>query len=437
MMNTYDIAYGLGLGVTSPVWLLSRRSRQKVLAAFRERMGRDHTRDTSKPAIWIHAVSLGEMNATRAMIRVLQHKRPELQYIVSTTTTTGFARGKELYGEEKSVTLIRYPLDFSWAVGRSLDALKPSAVVLMELEVWPNFLKACEKRKIPAMLANGRITAKSFRNYRMASAVTKSMFRRLELICAQDELYADRFIKLGAPAEKVKVTGTMKFDTAQPGGKVAGAAEVAAEVGLNPESELIWVAGSTGPREEQLILGVYRDLLKRFARLRLVLVPRHPERFDEVATMIRDSKFLCVRRSAPPGLVFYTPVPAVILGDTMGELRKFYAIADLVFVGRSLVDLGQSQHGSDMIEPAALAKAVIVGPFTHNFAEAMKKFQAADAIEVVRNAATLAETMAVLISSPDQAKAMGERALAVVKQGQGATLKHVNAVIELLGKSEK
>jgi len=434
MINTYDIAYGLGLGVSSPVWLLSRKNRTKVLTAFRQRMGQGHSRDTSKPALWIHAVSLGEMNATRAMIRVLQRKQPDLQYIVSTTTTTGFNRGKELYGEEPSVTLIRYPLDFSWAVGRSLDALKPTAVVLMELEVWPNFLKACKRRKIPILLANGRITTKSYRNYRLGRPITRKMFQRLDLICAQDQLYADRFIKLGAEPEKVKVTGTMKFDTAAPGTKVTGTAELAAAMNLTPGQDLIWVAGSTGPGEEKLLLGVYRDLLRRFTRLRLVIVPRHPERFDEVATLIRDSKFLCVRRSAPPGLVFYTPIPPVVLGDTMGELRKFYAMADLVFVGRTLVDLGPSQHGSDMIEPAALAKPVIVGPYTHNFAEAMKKFKDADAICLATDAKSLDETMTTLINSPDRAKAMGERALAVVKQEQGATMKHVNAVMELLQK---
>ncbi|CAN5576587.1 lipid IV(A) 3-deoxy-D-manno-octulosonic acid transferase [soil metagenome] len=432
MINTYDIAYGLGLGVSSPVWLLSRRSRNKVLAAFRQRMGRDHARDASKPAVWIHAVSLGEMNATRAMIRVLQRKREDLQYIVSTTTTTGFNRGKELYGEEKSVTLIRYPLDFSWAVGRSLDALKPSAVVLMELEVWPNFLKACERRKIPVMLANGRITAKSYRNYKLGRPITRGMFRRLAKICAQDQVYADRFINLGAPAEKVKVTGTMKFDTAAPGTKVTGTAELAAAMNLTPGQDLIWVAGSTGPGEEKQILTVYRDLLRRYARLRLVIVPRHPERFDEVATLIRDSKFLCVRRSAPPGLVFYTPIPPVVLGDTMGELRKFYAMADYVFVGRSLVDLGPSQHGSDMIEPAALAKPVVVGPYTHNFADAMKKFRDADAICVVDTAKELDETMTALIAAPERARAMGERALAVVRQEQGATMKHIQALVSLL-----
>ncbi len=148
----------------------------------------------------------------------------------------------------------------------------------MELEVWPNFLKACEKRDIPVMVANGRITGKSFRNYRLATPVTRGMFLRLSMLCAQDEVYAERFRKLGAPAERVKVTGTMKFDTAQPGAKVPGSAEVGTAMGLE-ESELVWVAGSTGPGEEKIVLGVYRELIKRFSRLRLVIVPRHPERF--------------------------------------------------------------------------------------------------------------------------------------------------------------
>src|SRR5688572_3487031 len=246
MMNTYDIAYGLGLAVSSPFWLASRKSRQKVFGALRDRMGKLPMRDFAHPAVWIHAVSLGEINATRSMIERLGDRRPDLQFIVSTTTATGYARGLELYGQNKNVTLIRYPLDFSWAVDRALDALRPTVVVLMELEVWPNFLKACERRGVPVMLANGRVTETSFRNYKRAGIVTSKMFRRLDLICAQDQLYADRFKELGAAPERVQITGTMKFDTAQPGQLVSGVTELGDSVGLRPGTEMIWVAGSTG-----------------------------------------------------------------------------------------------------------------------------------------------------------------------------------------------
>jgi len=212
-------------------------------------------------------------------------------------------------------------------------------------------------------------------------------------------------------------------------------------VGLYPGAEPIWVCGSTGPGEEEIILQAYRKLLATHSRLRLVIVPRKPERFDEVAALIEGAKFRCVRRSetvghtqtiVPPTSA--SAVPPVVLGDTMGELRKFYSLADVVFVGRTLVDLGPSQHGSDMIEPAALGKAVIVGPFTANFAEAMNKLRAAEAVMEVLDEATLAQTVSVLRYSPEEAAGMGARARAVVNKEKGATLRHAEVIVGLLNR---
>src|SRR5687768_3765447 len=179
MINGYDIAWGAVLALGAPVWLASPRLRTKVRRALGERMGRRLSRDTSKPAVMIHAVSLGEINATRALVRMLAEARPELQFVVSTTTDTGFDRGRELYGADPRVTLIRYPLDFSAAVRRVLDGLRPDVVVLMELEVWPNFIRHCEARGVPVVLINGRLTESSFRNYRLGGPLVSRMFRRL------------------------------------------------------------------------------------------------------------------------------------------------------------------------------------------------------------------------------------------------------------------
>jgi 3-deoxy-D-manno-octulosonic-acid transferase len=432
MFNGYDIAYSLLVGAGAPYWLIKPSARRKVLGALRQRMGRGlPTRDLSQPAVLIHAVSLGEINATRALVRMLQEQRPDLHVIISTTTETGHARGEELYGSAANVTLIRYPLDFSGAVQRVLDGLKPSVVVLMELEVWPNFVRRCEDRGIPVILANGRLTQTSFGRYKWAGPVTRAMFRRLSFVAAQDERYAKRFVELGAQPEHVQVIGTMKFDTAEVADRVVGDGDVAASVWLRPLQEPIWVCGSTGPGEEEIVLKAYRSLLTRgHSRLRLVIVPRHPQRFDEVSAKIKQMHFRVVRRSRPKMSEEKEIVPRVILGDTMGELRKFYSLADLVFVGRSLVDLGQRQHGSDMIEPAALGKPVIVGPFTHNFADAMSRFKAADAMLEVPDGAALEESIHNLLVKPDQARAMGERAQQVVLREQGATGKHVKLILE-------
>jgi 3-deoxy-D-manno-octulosonic-acid transferase len=433
--NAYDIAYGFGVGIASPFWLAKPSARRKVLRAFRERMGEGFgRRESGTQAVMIHAVSLGEINATRALVEMIRSQNHDLHVIISTTTDTGFERGRQLYGEKSNVTLIRYPLDFTPAVERTLDALRPDVVVLMELELWPNFVRECARRKIAVMLANGRLTPSSFKRYKLIKPVMSTMLQRLARICVQDQTYAERFLTLGAPSQRLRVAGTMKFDNAQVADRIDGAEQLAQEVGLPLGREPIWVCGSTGPGEEEIILREYRQLLAQFKRLRLALIPRKPERFDEVASLIESFRFKVVRRSRrdeplpPPD----APVPPVVLGDTMGELRKFYSIADVVFVGRSLVDLGPRQHGSDMIEPAALAKPVVVGPYTANFAEAVQRFRAAEAILEVFDGETLTQSIRVLLSTPAEAQAMGQRAQAVVKREQGATARHAQEILDLL-----
>jgi 3-deoxy-D-manno-octulosonic-acid transferase len=441
-MNGYDIAYGIGLALSSPFWLAKGSARRKVLKAISQRMGRVNSGSTHRaPTVMIHAVSLGEINATPALVRGLAAARPDLRFVISTTTDTGYFRAHELFGSDARVNLIRYPLDFTSAVRRVLDAFRPSVVVLMELEVWPNFVLQCERRGIPVVLVNGRLTAGSFRNYRLGGPLVRRMFRRLRSVCAQEQTYAERFIALGAPPDRVQVTGTMKFDTAQVAAAIPGAEELAAAVGLHTGNDRVWVCGSTGPGEETILLGVYRELLKSNPRLRLVLVPRKPERFDEVAQTIASAGFDVIRRSQSNiancklQIANCKVAAAVILGDTMGELRKFYSLADVVFVGRTLVDLGPRQHGSDMIEPAGLAKPTVVGPFTGNFAEVMNRFRAADAIREIRTAAELANAIGVLLSDQAAANAMGARAQNVVRTSQGATARHLALILDELNRA--
>jgi 3-deoxy-D-manno-octulosonic-acid transferase len=300
----------------------------------------------------------------------------------------------------------------------------------MELEVWPNFLLHCQRRGVPVVLVNGRLTESSYRNYRRGRPLVSRMFRRLAAVCAQDEAYARRFVELGAPAERVRVTGTMKFDNAQITDRIEGAEELARSVGLRPGEERIWVCGSTGPGEEAAILAIYKQM---DPSVRLVLVPRHPERFDDVMVQIVAEDLSLVRRSNPTKVISEWPNRSpVVLVDTMGELRKFYSVADVVFVGRTLVDLGPRQRGSDMIEPAALGKPVIVGPYTHNFAEAMNRFTGADAIRVVRDAGELGRAVTEVLASTDRGAAMGKRAQEVVRREQGATARHVEVILDHL-----
>jgi len=246
--NLYDLAYYTGVGLASPFWLLKPAARAKVLRAFRERMGHMPSRsDADKPAVLIHAVSMGEINATRALVEMLLSRRDDLHVIVSTTTDTGFQRGQDLFGANPRITVIRYPLDFSSAIHRTLDALQPAAVVLMELELWPNFVRACEQRRIKVILANGRLTEESFGRYLLIKPIVRRMLRRVDRLCVQDALYAQRFLSLGAAPAQVTVIGTMKFDTATIADHVDGDEQLAREIGLRPTIERIWVCGSTGP----------------------------------------------------------------------------------------------------------------------------------------------------------------------------------------------
>jgi 3-deoxy-D-manno-octulosonic-acid transferase len=450
MINAYDIAYGLLGGIAAPYWLTKTKLRQKVLRALRERTG--EAPSVSGQSILIHAVALGEINATPALVKLLQQARPDLHIVVSVTTETGYDRGKQLYGSWPGVTLVRFPLDFTKAITRLLDAIHPSLVVLVELELWPNFLRQCHKRSIPVVLVNGRMTPPAFKRYGLIKPVTAAMLRRLAAVCVQDDTYADRFRNLGAPANRVQVTGTMKFDTAQVADRVDGDGQLAVELGLDsaacglasvssertdakpqaavPVQNPLWVCGSTGPGEETIVLDAFAKLQQQFSTLRLAIIPRHPQRFDEVAALIAQRGFPLLRRStrapAEPN-----PRP-IILGDTMGELRKFYSLAAVVFVGRSLVDLGSRQHGSDMIEPAALAKPVALGPWTHNFAEAVQKLREANAIVEVTDATTLSSTIARWLSNPDEAAEFGRRAQQVVRENQGATKRHADVILRHL-----
>lgn len=375
--------------------------------------------------IWIHAVSLGEINATPRLVEELQSRIPDAQIVFSTTTDTGFARAVSLYGRER---VFRFPLDFSLVVARALRRIQPDMIVLVELEVWFNLVRMAARAGIPVAVVNGRLTERSFRRLRRLGGFSRAAFRDLAWVGAQDETIASRFRALGVSPDRIEVTSSLKWDTAQVIDRVDGSESFAAALGLVP-GDRTWVCGSTGPGEEPIILEAYRALLTRRQAqtdadtdppfLRLALVPRKPERFDEVARLVESAGFVCVRRSAclNGNQPKHLPASAVILGDTMGELRKFYSIATIVFVGRSLVPMG----GSDPMEVAALGRPMIAGPHMDNFAMPVQALAESDAIRLVDSAKSLAATVETLLESSDKLAAMGERARSIVLRNQGAT----------------
>ncbi|MCK4600821.1 MAG: 3-deoxy-D-manno-octulosonic acid transferase, partial [Phycisphaerae bacterium] len=274
-----DAIYAAGLVATSPFWLYRMVRHGRYRSDIAQRFGAAPVRYGLQPIIWIHGVSLGEINTSRTLIEELHSQLPDYRVVVSSTTATGMAAAKRLFAPGHIV--FRWPLDFSFAVGRALRRLRPDLVVLMEGDVWPNFLAACNRRGIATVVVNGRISAdKGYPRYRKLGPLAARLFNRLTAIGTQDEGYAELYRRLGVAADKIHVTGMMKFDTAELADRIAGQEALAAAVGL-ADSDKLLVAGGTGPGEEKLLLELFGELAGRHEGARLAIVPRKPERFEE------------------------------------------------------------------------------------------------------------------------------------------------------------
>jgi 3-deoxy-D-manno-octulosonic-acid transferase len=313
---------------------------------------------------------------------------------------------------------------------RVFRKIQPAICLLMELEVWPNFVRIADRMNVPVVVVNGRISNNSFSRYKKIRPLAKKIFRKITLILAQTDQYAQRFTVIGPPPEKVIVTGSLKYDTAQIVDKVKGAYALAAQLGI--DDERLWVAGATGNDEEKILLDVFRILMQQsqFEDLRLVIVPRKPERFDEVAQLIEQSGFSLIHYSrlkdgtAPPP----EDKQAVILGDTMGDLRKFYSLATIIFVGRSLVPMG----GSDMVEAAALGKPTIFGPHAFNFKQTVDALLAGEGAVMVKDQQDLLDTMQKCLLEPEFALKIARNGRDVIRKNQGATAKTIEQIGKLL-----
>jgi len=422
-----DVIYAGGLIVSSPLWLYRMIRHGRYRSGLLERLGGAPVRYGLQPIIWIHGVSLGEVNAARTLVAELHSQLPDYRVVISSTTDTGMDAARRLFAPDHLV--FHWPMDFSLAVKRALDRLRPDLVVLMEGEAWPNFLAACNRRSIPVAIVNGRMGAdKGYPRYKLIGPIAARLFNRLAAIGVQDETYAELYRKLGVDASRVHVTGMMKFDTAHVADRIDGQDALAAAMGIDAGQRLI-VAGGTGPGEEQIVLDMYRRLRSEYGDARLAIVPRKPERFDEVARLISQGGFALLRRSQNrDGASSGGRRDSVILGDTMGELRKFYALAECVFVGRSLVPMG----GSDMIESAALGKATAFGPHTFNFpqADALAKNGCAR----VADAAELEKVFDGWLADRAAAAAAGRKAQQYVRSQQGATRRNVEMLCGLLNR---
>lgn len=431
-MNLLDLAYVPLAIVTAPWWLGKRRH------GWRERFGSIEHLPPRRPGVarvMLHAVSVGEVAAIRALVPMLADRG---EVVVSVTTDTGLARARELYGSMPGVFVVRYPLDFSWAVARVLDRAAPDAVALVELEVWPNFVKACARRGIPIAVINGRLSARSFRGYRRARVVLGPTFRRLTVVAAQDEDYAERFRAMGVEPARVRVTGSMKWDAARIEDDVPGAAALAQDMGIDRTIPLI-VAGSTAEAlvrradgsvveepEEALIVRCVRAAAGG-TPVQVLCAPRKPDRFDRAAEAMPG----CTRRSAGPrghaGSGERAGSGGLFVLDTIGELRAAYALATVVVIGRSFGAL----YGSDPVEPISLGKPTVIGPRFGDFESAARILHEGGGLEVVADEAGLTAAIARLLRDPESRSAIGARGRACIRAHQGSTRVHAGMLMEL------
>lgn len=406
----YTALFYLGLPLVAiRLWLRSRKA-----PAYAKRIGErfSYGLPTLQPGgIWVHAVSVGESIAAAPMIRALLQRYPQLPITVTCMTPTGSERIHALFANEPRIHHCYLPYDLPCAAARFLDRVQPKLAVIMETELWPNHIHQCAKRGIPVALANGRLSERSAKGYGRFSKLTAPMLAEMSLFAVQTEAEAERFRDLGARAETVEVTGSIKFDLTIDPQLLQRAAELRSQ--WQAQERPVWIAASTHEGEDEVVLNAHRRLLANHPDALLILVPRHPERFNSVFELCQREGFATVRRSAGASVDAQT---SVLLGDTMGELLFLYALADSAFVGGSLVPNG----GHNLLEPAALAKPVISGPHLFNFLDIAAQLRSAGALVEVDDAEGLATEVQRLFELPRDAQRMADAGLSVMRRNQGA-----------------
>ena len=371
--------------------------------------------------IIIHAVSLGETLASQPLVNALLTQYPNLPLIITNTTATGAERARALWGDK--VHQCYLPYDYSWAMRRFLEHSRPKLIIVMETELWPNLIDQAKQLTIPVMLANGRLSAKSATGYGKIPSLVTPMLQALTVLAAQDQDTAQRFQDLGASENSIQVTGSLKFDLTIPDDLTLRADELKQQWQLHTRP--IWVAASTHEGEDEIVLTAFKQIQQQFNNALLVLVPRHPERFDKVADLIAKQGFSIARRSQQQAI---TPEVSVFLGDSMGELLLWFALADVAFVGGSLVNVG----GHNPLEPAALAVPIVTGMTMFNFKQITDILLQAGALKQGDSAEDLAKVVCEWLANPEQKQKDGQAGLAVVNANKGALKKHLAIVEEIL-----
>ncbi|HZR20854.1 MAG TPA: 3-deoxy-D-manno-octulosonic acid transferase [Verrucomicrobiae bacterium] len=435
MRFLYNILFSVFFILASPYYFLRMQRRGNWQRGFAQRLGRFDSKFkqaiTNRQRLWIHAVSVGEVGVCTQLIRALEPRLPNIKIIVSTTTTTGM---EELERRLPShISRIYYPIDYRRCVSHSLNTVRPEAIILVEAEIWPNFLWKAGDMGIPLFLVNARLSERSYPRYKRFGFLFRRFFHDFAGVGAQNEADAAKLRELGCRPEAVHVVGSLKFDAAKLDERRAvDVPGMLRQLRVGPNARIL-VAGSTHPGEEALLADIFLRLRKRFEDLFLILVPRHFERSREVARDLQSRGVKFVYRTELTRSTEYQPNEVqCLLVNTTGELKHFYLPASVIFIGKSITAHG----GQNPIEPGALGKAMVFGPNMQNFAEVARSFLARDGAIQVRDAAELEKALGDLLADEPRRQQLGQNALAVVGENQGAIERTVDMVVQKLDGSE-
>ena len=402
-----------------PILIWKGLSNREYWDRWEERFGFGRTR-TDEPAIWIHAVSVGEVTAASSLVRDLKEKYPQSPIVVTTVTPTGAQRLHDMFGDEVIHSYI--PYDMPGAVSRFFDRFRPRLAIIMETELWPNLYTECGRRKVPLVLANARISPRSVSRYRRFFTVFKATLSHGIVIAAQSERDAERFLSLGAGSRRTRVVGNIKFDLDIPRAVDRNGIEFRSR---QAKDRPVWIAASTHPGEEEKVIAAHRRIQEFLPDALLILVPRHPKRFDAVAQLLTKRGFSYISRSSGKRCDADTEV---FLGDTLGELTMFYAASDIAFVGGSLVPIG----GHNLLEPAALGIPVLTGSNNFNAQDIVDLLQEAGVAQVINSPRQLADEIVTCFRDPAGRSRRGQRGREIVAENRGALARLLKLVYPLL-----
>lgn len=430
MYFVYSLLLGLGFVILLPKFLLDALRHGKYVSGLSERLGSLEPRTGNQPVIWLHCVSVGEVQAARPLFQSLREEFPNHAIFVSTVTVTGQEQAQKVFND--ATRIFYFPVDWRWSVRRSLNAVRPSLVLIMETELWPNFLYECHQRKIPTAIVNGRLSEKSFKRLKLIKSFFGGVLNGLTMAVMQTEVDAARIRGLGLPPDRIEVSGNMKFDAGSVRESNHLVNEFAERFGFR-DGPPILLAASTHDSEERIILDSFTRLRAAgLNKTRLVIAPRHRERFNAVASLLEQSPFLWTRRSKEASKTDRDV--DVVLFDSIGELRALFPLAAVVFVGGSIARVG----GHNVLEPAEAGTCIVTGPHTKNFDEIVRTFKSKEALIQIDEqtngamATALGDVFLNLLNDTQRRNELGARGKALIEENRGATARTIGLLKKML-----